>query len=53
MVFDWNQVLVGLFKVCWADGKKLPACSQVAVHYNGYWFYIDSATATRWPHFTC
>lgn len=39
-VFDWDQVLGGLFKVCWADGKK-PPCAHVAVRYKGYWFYID------------
>lgn len=40
-VFDWNQVLSGLFKVCCADGKKPPPFAHVAVQYNGYWFYID------------
>jgi hypothetical protein len=40
-VFDWDQVLGGLFKVCWADGKRPPACAHVAVRYCGYWFYID------------
>ena len=40
-LFDWNQVLAGLFKVCWADGKKPPPFAHVAIQYNGYWFYID------------
>jgi hypothetical protein len=40
-VFDWDQVLGGLFKVCWADGKRPPDCAHVAVRYKGYWFYID------------
>lgn len=40
-VFDWSQVLNGLFKVCWAEGKYPPAHAKVAVRYNGYWFYID------------
>jgi len=39
--FDWQQVLGGLFRVCWAGGKKPPPCAHVAVRYNGYWFYID------------
>ena len=39
--FDWQEVLGGLFQVCWADGKKPPPCAHVAVRYNGYWFYID------------
>jgi hypothetical protein len=40
-VFDWGQVLAGLFKVCWAAGKRPPPTAHVAVHYLGYWFYID------------
>jgi hypothetical protein len=40
-VFDWDQVLGGLFKVEVAEGKKPPACAAVAVGYRGYWFYID------------
>jgi hypothetical protein len=40
-VFDWDQVLTGLFKVSWAEGKKPPPCAHVAVRYCGYWFYID------------
>jgi hypothetical protein len=39
--FDWQQVLGGLFRVCWADGKRPPATAHVAVKYKGYWFYID------------
>lgn len=39
--FDWQQVMGGLFRVCWAEGKKPPPCAHVAVRYNGYWFYID------------
>jgi hypothetical protein len=40
-VFDWDQVLAGLFKVHWADCKCPPPFAHVAVHYQGYWFYID------------
>jgi hypothetical protein len=40
-MFDWQQVLGGLFKVCWATGKHPPATAHVAVQYKGYWFYID------------
>lgn len=40
-VFDWQLVLGGLFKVCWAEGKKPPPEAHVAVMYKGYWFYID------------
>jgi len=40
-VFDWQQVLGGLFRVCWADGKKRPPDAHVAIRYQGYWFYID------------
>lgn len=40
-VFDWDQVLGGLFKVYAVAGKGPPACAHVAVCYRGYWFYID------------
>lgn len=39
--FDWQQVLGGLFRVQHACGKHPPAEAHVAVHYQGYWFYID------------
>ena len=39
--FDWGGVLAGLFKVCWAEGKRPPPAAAVAVFYRGYWFYID------------
>ncbi len=42
-VFDWDNVLGGLFKVKYAEGKRPPANAQVAVQYRGYWFYIDAA----------
>jgi hypothetical protein len=41
--FDYQQVLGGLFKVCWACGKRPPAGASVAVKYHDYWFYIDAA----------
>jgi hypothetical protein len=41
VVFDWDQVLAGLFRVCWADCKKPPPFAHAAVRYRGYWFYID------------
>jgi hypothetical protein len=40
-VFDWQQVTGGLFTVKAVCGKKPPAGAAVAVHYRGYWFYID------------
>lgn len=40
-VFDWQEVMHGLFRVCWAKGPKRPPCAHVAVQYQGYWFYID------------
>jgi hypothetical protein len=39
-VFDWQQVLRGLFKVSSASGQKPPG-ARVAVQYRGYWFYIE------------
>jgi hypothetical protein len=41
-VFDWQQVLRGLFKVSYAYRKKPPS-ARVAVQYRDYWFYIDEA----------
>lgn len=40
-VFDWKEVMHGLFKVCWAKGRKPPPHAYVAVCYRDYWFYID------------
>jgi hypothetical protein len=40
-VFDWQDVTGGLFTVKAACGKKPPPGAAVAVHYRGYWFYID------------
>jgi hypothetical protein len=40
-LFDSRQVVEGLFRVCWAAGKKPPPGAHVAVCYRGYWFYID------------
>lgn len=39
--FDWDQVLGGLFKVCYATGHKPPANAAVAIQYRDHWFYID------------
>jgi hypothetical protein len=39
-VFDWQQVLGGLFKVHSASGKDAPPGARVAVRYRDYWFYI-------------
>jgi hypothetical protein len=40
-VFDWQQVVGGLFRVYSAAGRGPPPCAAVAVCYRGYWFYID------------
>lgn len=34
--FDWDQVLGGLFKVCWSTGMSPPASARVAVRYRGH-----------------
>jgi hypothetical protein len=41
IVFDTREVTRGLFEVHVAKGHKPPPCAYVAVHYRGYWFYID------------
>jgi hypothetical protein len=40
-VFDWQQVLGGLFRVSTAVGKEPPAGALVAVCYRDHWYYID------------
>lgn len=40
-VFDWQQVLGGLFRVHAVAGKKPPPGAKVSVAYRGYWFYIE------------
>ena len=40
-LFNWQQVMGGLFRVCSVKSKKRPDCAQVAVQYKGYWYYID------------
>ncbi|MFO0925494.1 MAG: hypothetical protein U0736_00425 [Gemmataceae bacterium] len=44
-VFDYQQVLGGLFKVHVACGKERPPFAHVAVPYRGYWFYLDERDA--------
>lgn len=44
-LFDWQQVVGGLFKVGYAAGHCPPPCAHVAVKYKGYWFYIDERDA--------
>jgi hypothetical protein len=39
--FDWTPVLDGLFKVSHTKGHRRPPHAHVAIHYDGYWFYID------------
>jgi hypothetical protein len=40
-VFDSQEVTRGLFEAHVAKGLKPPACASVAVHYRGYWYYLD------------
>jgi hypothetical protein len=40
-VFDMREVTRGLFEVHVGKGHKPPPCAYVAVHYRGYWYYID------------
>jgi hypothetical protein len=40
-LFDWQQLMQGLFTVHSAKQHCRPARAQVAVKYRGYWFYID------------
>ena len=40
-LFDWQQVLGGLFRVHCSASKKTPPCAYAAVRYKDHWFYID------------
>ena len=40
-LYDWPQMLSGLFHVRSAKGPERPPGAQVAVQYHDYWFYID------------
>jgi hypothetical protein len=40
-LFDWQQVLGGVFTAKAVCSKKPPPGASVAVWYRGYWFYID------------
>lgn len=39
-IFDWPQMMSGLFRVRWAKGDERPPGAHVATQYQGYWFYI-------------
>lgn len=41
-LFDWDQVLDGLFKVHVVKCRHRPANAHVSIQYQGYWFYIDN-----------
>ena len=40
-MFNWQQVMGGLFHVRSVKSKKRPSCAQVAVQYKDHWFYLD------------
>ena len=40
-VFDWQEVLGGLFRVHSCSAKKPPESAYVAVKYRDHWYYID------------
>jgi hypothetical protein len=41
VVFDWTRVTDGLFHVC--VQKKRPKEAEVAIQYQGYWYFIPAA----------
>jgi hypothetical protein len=45
-VFDGRAITRGLFEVHTAKGHKPPKNAYVAVHYRGYWYYLDDADQT-------
>lgn len=44
-VFDWRQVMNGLFQIKHCKSKRPPAFAHVAIRYRDYWFYIDERDA--------
>jgi hypothetical protein len=40
-IYDWPQMLSGLFRVHSAKAQERPPGAHVATQYHGYWFYID------------
>lgn len=42
-VFDWHEVLEGLFAVKSSVCAPQPGCAAVEVYYQGYWYYIDAS----------
>jgi uncharacterized protein with von Willebrand factor type A (vWA) domain len=44
-VFDWRQVMDGLFQIKHYKSKRPPAFAHVAIRYRDYWFYIDERDA--------
>jgi hypothetical protein len=43
VVFDLREVTRGLFEVHASKCHKAPANAYLAVHYRGYWFWIDDS----------
>lgn len=41
-VFDWREVLDGLFAVKSSNCAPAAGCAAVEVYYQGYWYYIDA-----------
>jgi len=39
--FDTRKITEGLFQIHTCKGHKPPPTSYVAIHYRGYWYYID------------
>jgi hypothetical protein len=40
-IYDWPQMLSGLFRVHSVKAQERPPGAHVATQYHGYWFYID------------
>jgi hypothetical protein len=49
---DGREITRGLFEVHVCHGHKPPALAFVAVHYRGYWYYIDDRDSASKATFT-
>jgi hypothetical protein len=43
--FDSRKITQGLFQIHTCKGHKPPPTAYIAIHYRGYWYYIDDCDA--------
>jgi hypothetical protein len=43
--FDARKITQGLFQIHTCKSHKPPPTAYIAIHYRGYWYYIDDCDA--------